>query len=387
MFARLIEFLKGGVRLRFEGANSNRLFRRVCGCGITVYDIARPSVSVIEFTVRRGSVKKVIAISEELCYNHTTVALLGIWRILANIRLRAGLIAGFVLAAGAVGAYSMFIWEIEVAGNDRIPRSAVIESLAEAGARRGVLKKNIDGERLSVKLVAGNPDAADAVVYVRGVRLIVEIRETLEYIPPVDPAEPRDIKSDFDGIVTKLFVISGTAAVKPGDAVKKGQVLISGFVEDAEGNVTACRAEGEVFARVWFSESAVFQSERVELARTGKYSDRRVLRLFGLIFRSGQERPPYALYETERFESVLYKNFLIPVRVATERRYELAERRVTADFEEEKDSIIAGLAARARLRAGDRKITDERTDVREADGHTLVTYNIETETVLHTVGP
>jgi len=57
---------------------------------------------------------------------------------------------------------------------------------------------------------------------------VVEAHKKPEIIPE---EEYCNIISDKEGIIEKVDAVNGTPAVKPGDIVKKGTVLIHGWME------------------------------------------------------------------------------------------------------------------------------------------------------------
>ena len=56
------------------------------------------------------------------------------------------------------------------------------------------------------------------------------------------------IVSTCDGVITQISTVAGNPVVKRGDAVKRGQVLISGYT-DCGLSIIATRAKGEVYAQ------------------------------------------------------------------------------------------------------------------------------------------
>ena len=73
-----------------------------------------------------------------------------------------------------------------------------------------------------------------------------------------------EIVAAREGVVVRISAESGTPRVKPGQAVRKGQTLISGQERTGGGETRACRAQGEIIARCFARGEA-----RVRLNVTG----------------------------------------------------------------------------------------------------------------------
>jgi similar to stage IV sporulation protein len=88
-----------------------------------------------------------------------------------------------------------------------------------------------------------------------------------------------DLVASMDGEIAKIYTISGTAQVKPGDIVKKGQVLVSG-IEGKEGFKFETRAEGSALANTFYEKNMEIQVEGEKLEFTGEKDEALYLNFF-----------------------------------------------------------------------------------------------------------
>ena len=86
----------------------------------------------------------------------------------------------------------------------------------------------------------------------------VNISETEEKESVID-SSPCNIKAETDGQVIRVDAYSGMSAVKSGDAVVKGNLLISGVVETELGGTHLEHASGLVWARTERSERFIVE--------------------------------------------------------------------------------------------------------------------------------
>ena len=92
------------------------------------------------------------------------------------------------------------------------------------------------------------PDLEWVGITTSGCVATIEIRENIKQNP--NNAIFGSIVADCDGIIKSVTATKGKALCKTGDAVKKGQVLVSGY-EDCGLAIRYTGAEGEVYAETY----------------------------------------------------------------------------------------------------------------------------------------
>lgn len=85
----------------------------------------------------------------------------------------------------------------------------------------------------------------------RGTVLRIRLVEGVPQGETVDWHGSRDVVASRDGVVVSVVPLAGTARCKPGDTVRKGQVLIAGEERDGADTLRPVAARGKVTARVW----------------------------------------------------------------------------------------------------------------------------------------
>lgn len=245
---------------------------------------------------------------------------------------------------------SQFIWNITVEGNLRFTDDALIHYLGTLDISYGMLKADIDCDGLEESIRSQYPEIIWVSARVSGTRLMIKIKENevMGTIPEKD-GTPRDLVAEKDGIITKMVVRQGKAQVKPGDAVTKYQVLVSGIVpiyNDAEELVNRqyVRSDADILAKTeyHYEEELPFLTEqRVD---TGRKRHGIGLRLGTLSFvwllPGGGENPWELSRETRQV--VILGDFYLPVWVdrISAQEYVLYQRSWTEkELEEQKEKI------------------------------------------------
>lgn len=163
------------------------------------------------------------------------------------------------------------ILSVQVEGNGAVPTGRILEAAQSAGIRLFAPCARVRSERMKNALLSELPELQWAGVNTYGCRAVISVRERAPREPvPETHAPVSSIIASRDGIVESVTALRGTALCQPGQGVKKGQVLISGYT-DCGIALRASRAEGEVYAQTLHTVRAAapaYQLSRSEITHT-----------------------------------------------------------------------------------------------------------------------
>ena len=174
-------------------------------------------------------------------------------------RRRATLPAGLAVFAALCWLFLGRIWVIDVAFSGEAAALGDAEALRQAVHEAGVhpgIPRGLDPGALEQALLAGTGGYSYVGAHLRGVRLVIEAVPEVPAPPVYDLAAARDLVADRDGIVLAANVQSGVSCVEPGDAVRRGQLLIRGEEQASAEATRPIAALGEVIVRTWFTGEA-----------------------------------------------------------------------------------------------------------------------------------
>lgn len=136
---------------------------------------------------------------------------------------------------------------IKVQGNLSVPARLILEEASASGLSFGSSREGLRSEQLKNELLSRIPELSWVGVNTEGCVAIISVRERHLEVKP-DEGLPGNIVSCADAVVTEITANRGTPLCAAGSAVRKGQVLISGFTD--LGLCTHVEsAEGEVYGR------------------------------------------------------------------------------------------------------------------------------------------
>ena len=174
---------------------------------------------------------------------------LGFLALAERYRKRIGLVIGFFLALSLILISSLFVWDINVEGAERIPEQTILDALEARGLYLGAFIPSVDTEDSEEFLILDIDGLSFVSIHLKGTVAQVEVREREKNTEIVDTQSPSNLIASVDGQIEALRVTGGLITVKLGETVKKGDLLVSGIIDSAALGYRLVRARGEVLAR------------------------------------------------------------------------------------------------------------------------------------------
>ena len=231
--------------------------------------------------IYRRDEKKVEDIADETGVNIAFTDRHGFRFKAMRYRFRFGIILGIIITFGFVFYCSNIVVSIEVCGNNEITREQVISALADIGIYKGRFIPDINFHSCEQKLRLSIPDIAWTGIRHTGSRIVVDVTEVTAPPEMILDDVPCNIVSAKDAQLIYADVYAGHLMKKIGDGIKKGDIIISGTVEDEKGNILKKHAMGKVIGI--YNEEITFTQPFEESGQvyTGSEVDKKYLYFFG----------------------------------------------------------------------------------------------------------
>ncbi len=239
--------LKSRVRLLVTARHPEDVLNFCAKNHVTFYEVclAREEVLSLWVTPSGARYLKDYApswMAVELCEEHGAVR---VKKGLLRHKRLAVLLAVFMLLSWCS---SLFIWQVEVHGNEEVSTYRILKALEIYGVREGAFRLGVDQQRVTNGVLREVTELSWLTVNTRGSRLVVLVRE--ENPPPeMVGDEPQEIVAARSGVIERVTALEGFACVSPGDAVEAGEVLIASAAESQFRGTRYLPAMGEVLAR------------------------------------------------------------------------------------------------------------------------------------------
>ena len=341
------------VTLRFRGRMLEKLIHHAMIQGIVFESIVRTKkAEAMLITDARGAAV-LMELAERFHLDVRPVRRAGFNALKRRVIRRGTLVLSMAVGIFFAVQFLSRVWVIDVhmldAGTDDMP---IYEALDSLGIAPGIAVDLVDTRTLSMMIAQRVADYAYVDVKRQGVRLLVTAAHEWAAPDIYNVKNARDLIANQDALILQVNAMAGTSAVKPGQVVKRGQVLIEGKERDGRETTRGVCALGSVIARVWVTGISQSDTAQLTLVDTGRIREERQVRMKDYVWKMSDCEP----FETERIiETRLPIGALfLPVHVVRTRHIEQKWTTVALDSDalREKITNLALEQAHSKLPSG-----------------------------------
>ena len=276
-----LKWLFGTVSAVVTGGVPEEFLNRCAVLGAELWTMRLLTGGELEIEAPGRAKPLLVRAAEETGCRLSQVRKRGLPVLLRGVRRRPALLLGSALCLAGLVTGSHVILTVEVEGNEAIPDQVICSYLRLCGAGVGTWGPSIDVREVENRMMQRMDSLAFFCLELHGSRAVATVREAL---PPPEREEgtaPADVVASASGVITQMEPWAGDACFREGDAVLKGETLISGemvldpppLIEGELGTMEV-RAEGIVMARTRHTLTA-----KIGLAAEGKtYTGRDLVR-------------------------------------------------------------------------------------------------------------
>lgn len=310
LFLRIINFLRGYVVICAEGVFIERFINICLRRNLLLWEIKKTGK---ERMVAKMTIDAFFCIRPIARRTRTKVRITGregLPFIIHRYRKRKLALTGIVLFITLLWYTSGHIMGITIYGNERISTENILSVMAEQGISAGAPISRLDRDYLHNRLISEIDELAWVGINRKGSRIYVEVVERLNPKPKVAKETPCNLVAENDGIIESIYARSGQTMVKVGEGVKKGEVLVSGIVDNGAMGFRLLHAYGDVYATTTYTATREYPLEYQEKEYTGKDKKRFKISILGYtIPLSLSTRQPFEVCE----ENVTQNTYTPPV--------------------------------------------------------------------------
>ena len=251
---QIINGIRGTVRLELTGAFPERFLNLCAVENLPFWDAEQTDAHTLRVTLALPDRRRAEGLAERGMCRTREVARKGLPAFLSRFRRRHALLAGLALSLAALCVLSNFILVVDITGGSQASRRALRTELRRLGFGVGSYAPAVNERELVNRAMLDLEDIGFLTINIKGIRAEVVVRDAPKKPEIIDPNRPADVVARRDGLILSVGARAGEKQVQPGDAVLKGEVLISGLVtskRDETGEVFSSRqvrAAGEVWA-------------------------------------------------------------------------------------------------------------------------------------------
>jgi len=242
------QILPGRIISEVTSADIAGLLNALSADGIVLQNIQYCDALTVRVTVRRQDYHQLAALVEKRGAVIKRVGVFGVFPVV-NRFVKRPILMMFLLFVFLLTCYVPGrIFFISIEGNTQVPERYILEAAAECGIDFGAKRRLVRSEMMKNSLLEKIPQLQWAGINTYGCTAVISVREKTPSEKENDSKyQVSSIVAARDGVIQGCTVFQGNALCAVGQAVKAGQILVSGYLDC--GIVTkTTRADAEIKA-------------------------------------------------------------------------------------------------------------------------------------------
>ena len=337
-FQILLGHLLGYVTIDIEGYFMERFINLCNSQKIFLWNLQRTNSTSMKVNMNIRDFKKIKEIAKKTKCRVKIKTKKGIPFLLHRYKKRKIFALFFLLVLITILALSNFIWNIEITGNETIPKEEIQQILEKHHFSIGSCKIGLQTKNIVEQIRLERDDIAWVGIEVKGTNAIVKVVEA-DLKPEIIPEQEYcNLIATKEGMIVKVTAQNGTPLVKEGDLVTKSSVLVGGWLEGRYTGMRYVHANGEVQAKVWYSQKVEVPLKQVKKLKTGNEENKYSVKInnFEINLSKGVSKfQNYDTIETSK-KLKLFSNFYLPIEITKKNYQEYQEQEITYTVEEAK---------------------------------------------------
>ena len=265
---KLYDLARGVTKIEASGAQPERILNYCAENGIEFWSASPCRDFSITFCVHASYADSLLARSGKNGLDVKLISETGGRKLKLGAKRRAVFLLAFVLCVSLAAVSSLFLWRIEISGNDKLSDAEILRKLAECGVDYGAYWPALSSDEIRSRIVSEMPEIAWLSLNVRSSKAEIIVHERIDKPDIVNEKSPCDIIASKSGVIRKMSVLEGESAAIVGNAVAKGDVLVRGLMSSETGDERYVHSMAQVIADTWYEISA--QTPLLEERKTEK---------------------------------------------------------------------------------------------------------------------
>lgn len=243
----LMHSFNGTVTVEMTSANIPATMDYLCQNGIFLRDVTYLDDLTVRFQISRGSYNSFHTILRKRGDSFQVISKEGIFWKAQSMKKRPLLVFGVLVFLFLVLYIPSRVLFVAVEGNRTINSNQILSVASDLGVKFGTSRRLIKSEAVKNGLLSAIEELEWVGVNTKGCVAVISVREQPREELVSESQGIGDVVAIRDGVVLSCDVTRGNALCIPGQAIKEGDILISGSMDQAAATVSTM-ADGEVFA-------------------------------------------------------------------------------------------------------------------------------------------
>lgn len=351
----LLSYLIGYITITVEGYYIERFINICRNKKIPIWNLRREKNVRLTLNIGINDFKEITRIGKKTKCKVKIIRKRGLPFIFNKYKKRKIFVGFLFIFIALLIISSNFIWNIEIQIENDQQVENIYQDLIEAGLEVGKQKRKINTKEIINQIRLKRSDIAWIGIEMKGTNAIVKVVKAESKPQIIDDEDYCNIVSDKRGIITKISAQNGTLAVKVGDTVDVGTVLINGWMEGKYTGIRYVHAKGDIEAKVWYTKSKKIMYNTTERKETGEQENKYKIKINNFEINLSKRVSKFQIYDTidEEKKFKLFSDFYLPIMIIKTTNKEVIEETKKYEIEEAKNLGIQELEEEL-----DKNITD-----------------------------
>ncbi|MBR7554327.1 sporulation protein YqfD [Allobacillus sp. GCM10007491] len=327
--------IKGTVIVDVEGKQIESLINRMLEENVQISALRRTSAEEASFQISYKDVSFVKRFRKEYQCKIRFKEKSGFPRIYEQRKKWIPGMIGIVIGFAIIFCLSNLIWNVTIKGGTAESRFEVQALTKELGLVEGKwIQQTANISTIEREIMNKIEEISYVGIQRHGTSYYIVIEESEKEIRE-QTERPSHLVAEKSGTIHSMYVTDGRPLVKINDVVKKGDVLVSGLL-DEEGDVTTT-SKGEVLAEVWYHLQLTINLKQEQLNLIPDPVTTYQLRIGDR--QIGKEENELRLVHEEKTPFYFFK-WPLPISLTKQYYYDEQSSELEYDIEEQLPSLI-----------------------------------------------
>lgn len=256
------------LRVELTSASVAEMLTVINSSGITIKDVTPINALIVEGTIHRKDYQYLKKLLKRRGETIKIIRKQGFAWTITAVRKRPVLVVGVAIILFFAMYLPTRVLFVRVEGNSSISTSQITTAAQRVGIYFGASRRHVRSEYVKNSLLDEFPQLQWVGVNTYGCVAVISVEERTANLNIKENMKVGHIVASCDGIVKEMTVTRGNALCKVGEAVRAGQVLVSGYT-DCGITIKATAAQAEIYADT---------SHDIEAITPVQYNKRHVVR-------------------------------------------------------------------------------------------------------------
>lgn len=301
--------IKSKIFLNVKGNNIERFIKRLKSNNIDLLNIMYISKNEVNIKIYKNDYDKLLSL--KTIYEVNIIDYFGIIKFKNNLLNNKFIIISILLSFVFLYIITNMIFSVDIITNDSKMESILKEELKEMGIKKYNFKKDYnDIQEIKKELLNLHKSEVEWIEIENiGTKYIVR------YEPRIlnqekEETDLRNIIAKKDAVITDMDISSGQIIKGVKSYVKKGDVIVSGYITLNDNIIDTVSSKGIVYGETWYKVTITYPYKYYESYETGNKKNVFVIRFLNKEI----ELFNFNKYKTKATEDeIIIKNSILPI--------------------------------------------------------------------------